>query len=310
MTQDSYFSTMYQSDLDYSRQFLFSFGSNYSLATRLFSKKTKEATIIFYAFVRYSDELVDNPQEDFPGKKHLNIEEFIKEWKLLLEGDLLLEDAHPVMRAMYMLCKNYAIPFSYTFDFLDAMRSDIDTISYESYSDLENYMWGSAGVIGHIMTYIIGYSNENAFSYAKSLGEAMQLANFLRDIFEDATERSRIYLPQEGLRRFSVDSTDIFAGNFSLRIKKLVAFYLEQAEKLFREGEKGIVLLNKKDRFPVLLASRIYAYNLKIIKKRNFNPFLKEKVRVSFLRKILILIKTLWSFYFTQSYVYEKNKKQ
>ena len=52
-------------------------------------------------------------------------------------------------------------------------------------------MYGSAAVVGLMLTYIIGFSNPLALGYAEKLGYAMQLTNFLRDIDEDWQQRQR-----------------------------------------------------------------------------------------------------------------------
>lgn len=288
---NTYYKNKYQDDLKYTQQFLFGFGSNYALATRLFSKDVREATLIFYAFVRYADELVDNPEQTIPGKTHHNISDFNRDWRELVgDKDLEKEHLHPILRSTYWLFVKYDIPFEYSFDFLEAMVSDTDTVEYETYADLERYMWGSASIVGHVMTYIIQYHDTRAFDAARALGEAMQLTNFLRDIDEDMQDRNRIYLPQKDMQMFGITTEMIQQQNMTDELYNLIQFYINKIEQLYKKGEEGIKLLHRNGRLPVLVASRIYGYNVKILKRRNLNPFLKPKIRVSGFRKIIILL--------------------
>ena len=240
---NTYKKTQYQSDLDYARQFIFSFGSNYALGTRLFNKRVRTATIIFYAFVRYVDEIVDNPDQKMSGQTHTSIDEFIAEWKGVTEHGPTSKN-HPVIRSNYWLFTDYDIPFDYTFDFLSAMKQDLIKTRYTSYAELEHYMWGSASIVGHVMTFIVGYSDSVAFEYARALGEAMQLANFLRDVDEDYQERNRIYLPQNDIQVFAVTDDMIAGQHMTPELKNFIRYYVDRTEKLFDRGIHGIRYLH------------------------------------------------------------------
>ncbi len=74
------------------------------------------------------------------------------------------------------------------------MRMDIDVTSYPTYADLETYMYGSAAVIGLQMVPILEPLDPSAAGHARTLGEAFQMSNFIRDVAEDL-RRGRVYLP-------------------------------------------------------------------------------------------------------------------
>ena len=107
------------------------------------------------------------------------------------------------------------------------------------------------------------------------MGIAMQLTNILRDVKEDAT-MNRIYLPQEDLRRFEVSEEQIFANELNENFTEMMKFQIERARDFYREGEKGIALLEKDSRFTVLLASRVYSKILDEIEKQGYNIFSKR----------------------------------
>jgi len=289
MDYNMYKKTQYQKDLKYCSQFIFSFGSNYALGTRLFKRSVREATILFYAFVRYADELVDNPEDKMNGQTHRDLDEFIAEYKnIVIKGPS--NETHSVVRGLFYLFNQYNIPFDYIEDFFTAMKQDLTKSRYQTYGELENYMWGSASIVGHVMTYIVGYTDPIAFNQAKALGEAMQLANFLRDVDEDYQERDRIYLPQNEMATFGVTEDMIASQKMTPELSNFIHHYIKKTEELFTQGINGIKYL-KNGRFSILLASRMYRENIKILKRRNYDLF-SEGIRLSKLKKVEILLST------------------
>jgi len=283
----TYLETEYRNDLDYCNQFIFSFGSNYALGTRLFPRRIREATIFFYAFVRYADEIVDNPGKVMAGQTHTTIDQFVSEWEqTIAQGPH--SNTHPILRSNYWLVQKYSLPTDYYKDFLDAMVQDLSTERYKSYAELQHYMWGSATIVGHVMTFIVGYHDKSAFTDAQALGEAMQLANFLRDVNEDYLQRNRIYLPQNDMTLFAVDEKIFQDQIMTPQLENFIAHYLERTEKLFDQGIKGIKKL-KSGKFSIFLASRMYRENIIILRQRNYNIF-ESKIRLSKTKKIQILI--------------------
>ncbi|MGH9903819.1 MAG: phytoene/squalene synthase family protein, partial [Pyrinomonadaceae bacterium] len=80
---------------------------------------------------------------------------------------------------------------------------------FETLEDLiENYVYGSAVVVGFFLTHVYGASAPRDFgralASARALGIALQLTNFLRDVAEDQ-RRGRVYLPQDMLREAGVE---------------------------------------------------------------------------------------------------------
>lgn len=293
----TYLDQNYQKDLNYCKQFIFSFGSNYKLGTQLFPRSVREATVLFYAFVRYADEIVDNPNQKLPGQTHISLDEFIVEWEAVIEK-APNKNTHPILRSNYYLFKKYEIPFEYTFDFLEAMKQDTTQKRYSSYKELQRYMWGSAAVVGHVMTFIVGYSKDEAFDYARALGEAMQLANFLRDVEEDYQKRNRIYLPHNDMVLFAVTEKMISEKRMTPQLHNFIRHYVERTEELFHFGIKGISYL-QTGKFSIFLASRMYRENIRILKRRDYNIFGKS-IRLSNSKKVIILLGTFLRYPFWQ----------
>ena len=167
-------------------------GKSYYFSTCLFPRPLQEATWAVYAFVRLPDEIVDcSPQEtqqDIEAIKE-RIHEFCCDWR---EAYRTGHSHSPVLKLAAQTWHEHGIPFDYSTSFLDAMVMDTWKTDYETYQDLEGYMYGSAAIIGLMMSHLVGFENQQTLEHAKSLGYAMQLTNFLRDIDEDFQTRGRI----------------------------------------------------------------------------------------------------------------------
>lgn len=266
------------------------FGKSYYFATRFFPKPQREATYALYAFFRLPDDVVDVALTNGAQAKK-ELEHWTELWKNALatahvkEGDADLQ----LLRYIARVFETYKIPQRYSFEFLDAMMQDCSKKKYQTYAELRAYMYGSASVVGLMMTHVIGYSDQKAFEHAKALGEAMQLTNFLRDIGEDWTLRGRVYLPVEDLKRFGVSQEDIAQANKTPEFVRLLQFEIERARALYAKAEVGIRYLSPSGRVAVRVASALYAGILDAIEAQNYDVFGK-RAKTSLLRKVSLAV--------------------
>ena len=263
-------------------------GKSYYFSTRLFPRDLQEATCALYAFVRLPDEIVDNSPQGTPAEIAAIKDElldFLARWKIAYQtgdsGDQILDFAAHIFHQR-------AVPFEYSQSFLDAMIQDTHQTRYQSYSDLENYMYGSASCVGLMMSHIIGFSAPETLGHATKLGNAMQLTNFLRDIDEDYQERGRVYMPQDELKRFGLSDEDIAQKRFSPAFREFMRFQVARAHRLYDEANAGICLLNKEGRFAVASASTLYRAILDKLEEQDFNPF-AGRVATSGVEKVALL---------------------
>jgi phytoene synthase len=69
--------------------------------------------------------------------------------------------------------------------FMRNMKMDTHVFRYPTYEDLDEYIYGSAAVVGLMMHRGVGVTDVAANLHAEALGVAMQLTNFLRDVREE-----------------------------------------------------------------------------------------------------------------------------
>jgi 15-cis-phytoene synthase len=262
-------------------------GVSYYLATLFFAEPLRSDVFVLYGFVRQADDLVDNTGSETDRREALF--KFKNEYQRAILGQPCQSE---VISDFVALKQSRNFSPEYIEAFFQAMEQDTrDNFTYHTYADLQNYMYGSATVIGYMMTELIGY-RDDALPAARALAEAMQLTNFLRDIREDFESYGRIYLPEEDLSHFGITRDDFKKGEATPQTRNLIQHLVIRAEKLYKESESGIKLLDKNGRTAVLVSSRLYQGILKNIKKSNFDPW-NTDCHTSLPTKIFIILKTL-----------------
>lgn len=255
---------------EHCRQVTQHYGTTYYFSTLFFPKRLRPAVHALYAWVRYPDEWVDNPG-DIPVAEQC---EKLRQWRDAT-ADAVKTGAsdHPVLAAWADSARRHEVPVQYMRDFMDAMAMDLTISRYETFEDLQKYTWGSASVVGLMMCHLVGAREEQAIPHATSLGLAMQLTNFLRDVGEDWRDRGRIYLPLEDLERFGVSEADIAAGNVTENFRALIRFEAERCREIYAHADAGMHYIPAEARLPVRLARVLYSRILDRIERNDCDVF-------------------------------------
>lgn len=294
----------YIKDIELCRKIHKKYGKSFYFGTLFFSKEESDAICVLYAFFRLPDEYVDT---DFSDKKDIalkKLEKWNQSWTSYYNNktETASDEETQVLRATSYIFHKYSIPFEYSQAFLVAMIQDTHTDRYETYVDLEKYMYGSASVVGLMMTYII-YKNDKRFlqdefyrkniiDKARKLGEAFQMTNFIRDIGEDVSERGRIYMPIEDLKKFNVSEKDIFEKKLTDEFVSLIKYEIDRTNELYKIADEGIKILPTRAARGIRVARVLYAEIIPKIKAKNYDT-LNFRAHTSLLEKIKITIKTL-----------------
>ncbi|MGI8538619.1 MAG: phytoene/squalene synthase family protein [Rubrobacteraceae bacterium] len=255
----------------------------YYFSTRLFPPEVARHVHALYAFMRYADEIVDNPGSLTLDEQLILLETFESETMAAVEGEKV---SNPVLRAYGNTVRECGIEKEDISAFLGAMKMDTGVFRYRTFGDLEGYTYGSAAVVGLMMCRVIGARDEAARPHAEALGTAMQLTNFLRDIGEDRL-RGRIYVPLEDLDRFGYSERDLENAVVDGRFKSLMAFEMERARSLYAVADEGMGYIPKGRRFPVVVARNLYAGILDRIEARGYDVF-SGRARTSLAKKVSV----------------------
>jgi len=256
---------------------------NFYYSFVLLSAPQRNAMCAIYAFMRYCDDLSDEP-----GANLAAIDKWRAEMEAALEGNF---SDHPVWPAFYHTVRRFCIPHQYFREMIDGVRSDLEPRRFETFDQLYRYCYQVASVVGLTIVHIFGFDTKSALPLAEKCGVAFQLTNILRDIREDA-ERGRIYLPIEDLHRFGVREESLSAGRRDEGFLKLMAFEAERARAYYNESRPLLDLIHPRSRASLWALISIYSRLLELIELSNYDVF-RRRVRLPLWEKSWIVWRAL-----------------
>ena len=252
-----------------------SYSTSFTLATKMLDSSIRQDIYNIYGFVRFADEIVDS-FHDFDKQHLLNL--FELDLKKSIKDKISL---NPILNSFQKTFNKYEIDYKLVNSFLKSMKWDLNKKQYLNKEEFDEYVYGSADVVGLMCLKVFVKGNQKQYNdlkpYAMSLGSAFQKVNFLRDLKADHDGLNRSYFPNLNIEEFDEES------------KKII---LNEIDKDFSHALKGIFLLPSSARFGVYTA---YKYYLKLLNKlKNTNP-LKIKttrIRVPNYQKINVLARS------------------
>ena len=255
------------------------YSTSFSIAVNLLSSNIREAIYNIYGFVRVADEIVDS-FEEYPKEELLD--RFEEEYRYSLKVGI---STNPVINAFQGTVSKYNIDHALVDSFLKSMRTDLEKQNYDNQEEIDNYIYGSADVVGLMCLKVFVQGDDEKYNNLKEpamkLGSAFQKVNFLRDLNEDFENLNRSYFP------------NINPNNFTEADKSKV---LLEINNDFEEAYKGIVKLPKEAKLAVYVAYKYY-FNLLHKIERTPSKTLKEKrIRVSNPKKMALLVVSFFNF--------------
>jgi 15-cis-phytoene synthase len=257
-------------------------GRTYYLATLLLPPAKRPAVHALYGFARWVDDVVDDLGPSTAGQRSHRLAH-------VRERFLAKDDNHPVLAAVHDTIDRWRIDTRLFDRFFASMEMDLHVRDYATWEDLLAYMDGSAAVVGlqllPVLETVAG-TGEAAAPYARDLGLAFQLTNFIRDVGDDL-HRDRVYLPKEDLATFGVTRADLDTGTVDAAARRLLAFEVARARELYRAAAPGIRLLHPSSRDCVRTAFRLYSGILDAVERNDYRV-LDRRARVGVGRRAVV----------------------
>jgi len=258
---------------------------NFYYSFVLLSAEQRQAMCAIYAFMRYCDDLSDEP-----GASRAAIDRWRAELDDALAGRF---SGHAVWPAFHHTVRRFNIPREYFYQMIEGVASDLEPRAIETFDQLYHYCYQVASVVGLTVVHIFGFDTPKVLPLAEKCGVAFQLTNILRDIREDA-ERGRIYLPAEDLSRFGVTADDLRAGRRTEPFLRLMAFEAGRARGYYTEAMPLLDLIHRRSRRSLWALITIYSRLLDRIERVNYDVF-SRRVRLSAVEKSWIVLRALTS---------------
>lgn len=263
----------------YCRRVARSRAKNFYYSFVLLSAAQKNAMCAMYAFMRYCDDLSDEP-----GASARAIEGWRSALSSALGGRF---DEHPLWPAFHDAVRRYNIPHQYFFDMIDGVQSDLAPREIRTFDDLYAYCYRVASVVGLTVVHIFGFRDPRALILAEKCGIAFQLTNILRDIREDAG-LGRVYLPTEDLRAFHVLPEELASGEPGERFRALMQFEADRAASFYEESRPLVGMVDRRSRSSLWVLVTIYSRLLEKIRASNFDV-LRRRISLTTWEKLRIL---------------------
>ena len=277
--------TPIEQSYDYCKRVARSRAKNFYYSFLLLSAQQRKAMCAIYAFMRYCDDLSDEP-----GASRAAIDRWRAELEGALEGRF---SGHPVWPAFHHTVRRFQIPHQYFREMIEGVASDLEPRQMETFDQLYHYCYQVASVVGLTIVHIFGFDTPRALPLAEKCGVAFQLTNILRDIREDAG-RDRIYLPAEDLRKFGLSADDLRAGHRTEPFLRLMHFEAARARAYYNEAQPLLDLIHPRSRPSLWALITIYSNLLERIERTNYDVF-SRRVRLSAMEKSWIVLRALVS---------------
>ncbi|CAI8289185.1 MAG: All-trans-phytoene synthase [Flavobacteriaceae bacterium] len=251
------------------------YSTSFSLATKMLSKSIRQHIYNIYGFVRFADEIVDSFHD---YDKAVLFEDFSIDLEKSIKNKIHL---NPILNSFQATYHKFNIDKDLVDSFMSSMEKDLHKKKYMTNQEYEEYIYGSADVVGLmcLKVFVNGDSKkyEELKSFAMSLGSAFQKVNFLRDLKDDFEILNRTYFPDTDLNELNEDS----------KIK-----IINEIEADFKEGLNGIKKLPIEAKFGVFMAYRYYSQLLKKLKKTPALEIKNTRIRVPNYKKFELLTRS------------------
>lgn len=257
-----------------------SYSTSFSLGTLMLGIKHREHIYNIYGFVRFADEIVDS----FHG---FDQKELLKRFEADLTHALKNKiSLNPILNSFQYTVHENKIQIELIDAFLNSMKMDLYKQKYSTKEEYEEYIFGSADVVGLMCLNVFVEGDLKDYnrlkSHAMALGSAFQKVNFLRDLNTDFKLLNRTYFPNLDLTDFDENSK---------------ASIISDIERDFDYALEGIFMLPESTRLGVYTAYKYYKKLLLKLKKTPSKKILSARIRVTNYQKMGMLVQSYLKFH-------------
>jgi 15-cis-phytoene synthase len=249
------------------------YSTSFSSAIQLLHKDLRVPIYNIYGFVRFADEIVDTFHQH---NKIGLLNQFKTETFEAIEKGISL---NPILNSFQKTVNQYSIDQQLIHAFFRSMESDLTQNNYDR-QGYEDYIYGSAEVVGLMCLYVFCEGNKRQYeklkNHARALGAAFQKVNFLRDIQYDFNDLSRLYFPGCDFHNFTEKD--------KVKIEEDIALD-------FKNAYQGILFLPIKARFGVYVAYKYYYSLFKKIRAIHHKEILRQRIRIPNYQKAFIILR-------------------
>lgn len=215
---------------------------NFSVASAVLGRSTREHLLAIYAFARLVDELGDAA----PGDREALLDAAEGELDRAFAGTT----SDPLFLRLSAAIATRGLPRGPFACLIEANRLDQVKHEYETFDELLGYCELSANPVGRLVLHVFGAATAYRIALSDDVCTALQLVEHWQDVAEDAA-RGRVYLPREDMRRFGVTAADLHGTSTGRQLRALLAFEAGRASRLLAGGDVLVRTLQGRARVAV-----------------------------------------------------------
>lgn len=262
-----------------SRNVTKSYSTSFASAVKMLAPSIRQDIYNIYGFVRFADEIVDS-FHDYDKENLFAL--FEQDFYNALKNKISL---NPILNSFQHTVTKYDIPLDLIDAFMKSMKLDLVKTEYKTTEEYQEYIYGSADVVGLMCLKVFVKGDEKKYEELKNgamkLGSAFQKVNFLRDLKADFEGLSRTYFPNTNLNQLDEISK-----------QQIIA----DIEADFAIGYQGILHLPLEAKFGVYTAYVYYKKLLSKLKKTPSAEIKNTRIRVPDYEKFGLFAKCYFSY--------------
>lgn len=247
------------------------YSTSFSLGIKLLDKSIQNDIYAIYGFVRYADEIVDSFHA---YDQAALLDQFEADYAAALKHKISL---NPILNAFQHIVRQFDL-HELVDAFLKSMRMDLHKSDYLTVEEYQEYIYGSADVVGLMCLKVFVQGNNEQYEklkpFAMRLGSAFQKVNFLRDYSADTENLGRSYFPNIQM--------DVMNNTIKNEI-------IKDIEADFHQGLQGIKQLPNNCKLGVYSAYSLFKMLLFKIKTKDVSEILNNRISVSIFSKLSLL---------------------
>lgn len=287
-------------------------GSSFYAAFVLLGGMQRSAMDALYAFLRFTDDLVDTAEPVEQRRYRLGVwrgmfdcavdtaQSETCDWPALLEhlrshadraGDAAMLSGAMILPAVAHTSHIFAIPRKALSDVFEGVSMDLPPRRFQTFDELAEYCRCVASVVGLACIHVWGFSDDRAKQLAERCGLAFQMTNILRDLAEDIGT-GRCYLPLADFNACGYSPEELARGVSDERFRRLIEMQIERTRGFYREAAGLYELLDRGSRAVFAAMFEVYHALFEELARRR-NELLTGRVRLPRRRKRWITLRRL-----------------
>lgn len=219
-----------------------------------------------YRFLRAADDLVDS------GLPTEQIRSGLEVWRRELDAIYSQRARHPTAKRLADSVSRYRLTRDHFETILGALAEDIGPRHFPTYADLCQWCEALSSTLGYLCLEILGAKSTTAHAYARDVGVALQLANILRDVEDDA-KRGRVYLPDDELRSAGLSSDDIILGRSPEHFRVVAQEHAKRARSLIAGARLSLTPALRRELLVPEIWADVYLELLAELERNDYDVF-------------------------------------